>query len=629
MKASGCVLATTVTALLAGAAAAQSPPPASPTAPPATQAGRYDAPAISDLDGAYLVRLVRRTMLGVLQGRSPTAPSFVPRALARQRCRAFVTLRRHGRVQATGSSLPRPVVEACEVAAMQTLRDGRLNTPTKVTAEALRPMQIELELVGDEEPMPRAVELFLKRPAAMSDLFVPGRDGILVRYRRHVGLMLPSQSVTHRPGRSESSRAAMNHVLGQVVFDRAQLERDAELVKVFRIRSAHFWEPAPGAPAVRLVRGVSFIGPQQVTAEAMDAAITRIAGYMKYRQNRNGLFSYEYQPSIDRYSTANNDVRQMGALWALSRYARLYDDNAAAIACLDGIETIAGDLTVLPGVADAQFLARPRGRNKLGAHALLMLALIDHPDRAKLLKQAEAMGRALAFLQQPDGKLRTEFPPAPPLSSQLYAPGEGLLAMVRLDEISRLPEAREVPLKAFDWYRDYWAKIRDAEPKAASFVPWHSQAWALATRRTGRREFAGFVFDMTDWLLDKQLTPDNCPYPEMWGGFAATGSYRAGSGTAAWLEGLCDALELARRLKRDRHAARYEAAVRAAVRFVMQLEFRSIEGFYVRSPQDTYGGIRQTFWRPELRIDNSQHALLGLIEARRLLFGPATTQQAE
>jgi hypothetical protein len=68
---------------------------------------------------------------------------------------------------------------------------------------------------------------------------------------------------------------------------------------------------------------------------------------------------------------------------------------------------------------------------------------------------------------------------------------------------------------------------------------------------------------------------------------------------------------------------RYEQVVRAATRFVMQLQVRPEEAYFIRSPQDAVGGIRTGPALNLLRIDHCQHALIGLIKAREALFPSA------
>ena len=126
--------------------------------------------------------------------------------------------------------------------------------------------------------------------------------------------------------------------------------------------------------------------------------------------------------------------------------------------------------------------------------------------------------------------------------------------------------------------------------------------------------------ELADWLADKQLTRANCKWAEMWGGVAAYSEGRAGVATASYLEGFADALLLARSVGDVERARRYESLVRGAARFVMQLQVRSEEAYFMRSPQDAVGGIRTSPSLNLLRIDHGQHAIIGLIKARQVLF---------
>ncbi len=64
----------------------------------------------------------------------------------------------------------------------------------------------------------------------------------------------------------------------------------------------------------------------------------------------------------------------------------------------------------------------------------------------------------------------------------------------------------------------------------------------------------------------------------------------------------------------------YEAAVRLAARFLLQLEFKPEEAYYVRSRLDTIGGIRDSLIVSTLRIDACSHALLALMQVQDVLY---------
>ena len=175
-------------------------------------------------------------------------------------------------------------------------------------------------------------------------------------------------------------------------------------------------------------------------------------------------------------------------------------------------------------------------------------------------------------------------------------------------------------LDAFDrsiqFYREYFRDRR-----SPALVPWQVQAYAMITRHAERQDYVDYVFELTDFLAGKQLTRDNCEWPEMWGGIAAYEPDRAGVSTASYLEGFAEALRLARSVGDEARTKKYERVVRDAARFVLQLQVRPEETYAMRSPQDAVGGIRTSPSLNLLRIDHCQHALVGLIETRRVLFG--------
>ncbi len=106
----------------------------------------------------------------------------------------------------------------------------------------------------------------------------------------------------------------------------------------------------------------------------------------------------------------------------------------------------------------------------------------------------------------------------------------------------------------------------------------------------------------------------------MVGAIVAPSVLPANAATAAMLSGLADAAELAKSVGDADRQARYTKACRLAARFVIQLQIREAECYFIRSRIDAVNGIRTspTDWR--IRLDNCQHALIGLIKARQTLF---------
>ena len=301
--------------------------------------------------------------------------------------------------------------------------------------------------------------------------------------------------------------------------------------------------------------------------------------------------------------------------WALARHARAYGQSASAAAADLAIQRLARRVVDLREDERAAYVAGLEGRHKLGVTALTALAMFDCPQPDKYRDVRRKLVNGIYWLQVDSGMFITAFPPVRRLSSQYYFPGEALLVIARDYEQQPAQPAIDAFNAAFEYYRRFFH-----EDPTPPFAAWHMQAFARMAAPTKRRDYADFVFEMTDWLVDKQHDQANCPWPELYGGVEAYVQSRVGIATASYLEGFTDALGLARRVGDRPRAQRYERAVRLAARFVMQLQFRPAEAYYVSSLQDTVAGIRTSPSNNLLRIDHCQHALLALMKTRQVLF---------
>ena len=155
------------------------------------------------------------------------------------------------------------------------------------------------------------------------------------------------------------------------------------------------------------------------------------------------------------------------------------------------------------------------------------------------------------------------------------------------------------------------------------FVPWQVQAFGALARTTMLQKYADFVYEMSDYLAPTQIGE----YPELpiyMGGFDVYGMGRTGVSTGVYAESFVDAARTAQKMGDRKRADRYSEIVAKAARFIVQLRFRPEEAYYVQSPKDVIGAVRNTPINPTLRIDHVQHALAALMGAVELM--PAQTQ---
>jgi hypothetical protein len=138
-------------------------------------------------------------------------------------------------------------------------------------------------------------------------------------------------------------------------------------------------------------------------------------------------------------------------------------------------------------------------------------------------------------------------------------------------------------MRSFRYYRD-WHLGENLNPAS---VPWHTQAYFMVWQETRDPELKDFIFEMNDWLLSIQQGPEDVPYADMAGRFYAPhGRYSPphASSTGVYLEGLSDALRLARAVGDSERTEKYDAAIRLGLRSLLQLQFDGdADAFYVAS----------------------------------------------
>jgi hypothetical protein len=267
-------------------------------------------------------------------------------------------------------------------------------------------------------------------------------------------------------------------------------------------------------------------------------------------------------------------------------------------------------------------------------------------------------------------------------NTQNFYPGETLLLWAQLYRESRDPELLRRIVQSFRYYKAWHLDPTDPERRRPSFTPWHTQAyfilwetlrqplappteapseappteaprseappaeappseappaathtpegWPIGTKPETpvvieQQEIVDFIFEMNDWLIEHMEMWEESAFDDEKGQYYSRKRDYGGahaSATGVYIEGIIDAYEMAKIVGDTRRAERYRLSLSRAIRSVMQLQFvDDVDMFYVTDRVRTKGGLRTTVMRNEVRVDNVQHVLMGLL---KLLdrFGP-------
>ncbi len=440
--------------------------------------------------------------------------------------------------------------------------------------------------------------------------------GIEIDYKGHVGRYSPTLMLA----RNWSFELAVARFAKSEDMTPEELLRSGARVRVFGCDQVLVvLEPEPRASVME--RGNTLVTLSDVSEEGVGELAALLGGWLTRQVHEDGRMTYKYWPSRSEESASNNMIRQWMATIALNRLAKHRGDDPAIYDL--ATQTIRYNLDNFYSVENGLGLVlEPDGEVKLGAVALAALAIATNSETGAFGAEEAALRRTVDELWNADGSFQSFLRPAGRNDNQNFYPGEALLLWAELYAESHDPALLDRIMASFRYYRGWH---RDEANRNPAFVPWHTQAYYLVWQETGDAELREFIFEMNDWLLGVQQW-DSAEYPDLQGRFydpdrASFGPPHASS-TGVFLEGLIDAYALATETGDVERMDRYRLAIRRGLRSVMQLQFKDeVDLYYVRDRDAVLGGVRETVYRNEIRVDSVQHNLMAVLKALEI-FSP-------
>lgn len=429
----------------------------------------------------------------------------------------------------------------------------------------------------------------------------------------------------------------------------------------------------PSGEGIKLLRGNVYVEPSEVTQTNTRATVDMLSDWMWTNLQDDGRLVYLWYPGESREpANENNMIRQWMGTNALIKIAEKRNDPQL----WDRIEKNIDYNLEHFYKQDGEFgLIEHKNQVKLGAVSLAAMAIVNHPKRAKWQEQEHGLRRTVVELWADDGYFECFYKPRGRAkrndNTQNFYPGETLLLWAQLYRESRDPELLRRIVQSFRYYKAWHLDPSDPDRRRPSFTPWHTQAyfilwetlrqpatppaeqsdapaeqpaaaatepapthtpegWPIGTTpetpvQIEQQEIVDFVFEMNDWLIEKMEMWEESAFDDEKGQFYSREHDYGGahaSATGVYIEGIVDAYEMAKIVGDVARKKRYALSLSRAIRSVMQLQYvDDVDMFYVTDRVRTKGGLRTTMMRNEIRVDNVQHVLMGLL---KLLdrFGP-------
>ena len=511
--------------------------------------------------------------------------------------KVYVTLRKQGKLigcqpnRVESGDLVQKAVEAT----IRAMKDKRFS---ELEESETSEVSVEINVLGEfQEIKARGIAL-LDREIEL------GIHGIKIEKNGKSALLLPAVAVR----KLYSLERTIKELCKKAGLEESCLEDPG--ARLYRFKTDNFVYYNGGL--FDLYRGNRLVEEKDVTVERMEESIGLTARWFKANNDLNGLFNYDYSPGRDWLSGENSRIRQLAGLWTAGKIANHLGDRELLELCLEKAEAQAAMLEEENSIAWLD----ESGTGKLGTTALFLQALLELNEGGRFDREIEMLGNFILEMQAEDGSFYTHYPKKVSESSVDFYPGEALLALMSAYEKTGRAEYLKAVERAFPYYREYFGKN-----KKTAFVPWQSSAYSRAFNATGKKEYAEFVFEMTDWILGFHYGED-APYPDYVGGYKR-GHYPA-SNTCTYSEGVADALAAARSAGELGKAEKYGEAMDNSMRMALQLQFDEKNTYYAEKPELAIGGFRKSLANDMIRVDNPQHcgsAILKYIELEKSKAG--------
>ena len=439
------------------------------------------------------------------------------------------------------------------------------------------------------------------------------------------GFVLPGEvverSLFHR---SNSGTTIDGEKVLQLLAERSGASlADLKLSRVYRFRASAYIESSDREHVLDVERAM--VRRQGGTRpELLLASVARGADYLVRTMNAEGRYVYVYHPVEDRDDTTYGWLRHAGTTYALlEAYEELGAPSylAKAEQALTLLERRLRDDTSSQG----KYLidSSDEEQQKTGGAGLALLALAKHAavtGKTKEIETMRALARFILAQQYADGHFRSNADLEAARDKKLktepiYYPGEAALALLRLAAIDPRPAYIDAARRAADWV----ISVRDAHVPEESQEHDHWMAYALNElyRLTSDPRYLEHAFKIAHAIMKKQHRADDAPAPDWVGSF-----YEGESTLAATRLEAYDAVIALSRFAGQEDPRMLDSA-RDVATFVAGQQFDVENAYWLKNPPKAVGGVRESLYVQDVRIDYVQHSMSAWLHLARLLKDPA------
>lgn len=466
----------------------------------------------------------------------------------------------------------------------------------KLALAALKDERFEIELLPEDQDgvavtvslLFNPLDLGVYSPEEVASRIRHGRQALMVYQNNRVGLLLPFVAVTHNLDRSE--------FIAELI-DKAGITRPP--YRWCRFECATWLGDAQGID--KLEGG--FRRPSD--SPSLDLLLDRLAKlhvrYIIRQQKVDGSFYLRYEPFQNRLYEGVSAPRLAHGAWVLARAYKAFGGVELKDACDKIIDR---HLRKIREGEHGFWLEEGDDVPSVSETSFLLLALCQLPEGDSRRALASKLSSTLWSSIDTHGRVRTHRPPTDGSDAfQDYFPGQVLLALGTAYQAG-VAELKEDKLdRAFKYYRHRFRHRRDFGQ-----VSWLMQSFSAWWKATGNPVFADLVFEIGDWIMQYQQ--------EKTGAFINDHQFDTpGYTTALYLEGIARGAKLAASFGNNERHSRYLQSLTTGFKFLDRLVIQQRDSSLLPNAEFAIGGLRQSLYSSEIRVDFVQHSLSAVLDA--------------
>ncbi len=529
----------------------------------------------------------------------------------------------HPRARVTEGTLGEAIAHAAHTAILKSREPASW-------VDARDEVMISVHVEGEATPLPT------RELTTLWYLVEPGVDGVIHRFSDAEGVVLGSEAVTDGmlTPRVRSRKKKLPKILA-VAARRAgrpgPVWKDPAEGEILRFRTTSFGTTSPGSPVVDMFRG-NVLRPDRMDEASILATIKEGGRWLLNTVEEDGKFDYEYFPNRDEHGKGYNIVRHAGSVYGLFEMYHLAmgepslaDDRARYIdAAARALGYVHEGLDTPAGAPDDRVCLIYKSGCESGTAALTLLTFLARPDvkdvpealRSKVFRDGddakmEGLGLVLLDMIDDRGAIFRRYHEAGDgtrvKKEPLYYPGEAMLALMKFYEKTGderwLDGARAIGKRQQKIYMgkrgwpDHW--VMQALPRLWLVDKDDDMAeacWEMAMHSIG--EQYPFVWN---------------PFPDYRGAWRRRDDTPRTTRAGSRAEALRGVMHLVWEQGKD--ASLIEESLIELSRHLAEQQYGPHNSWWAPDPAEVRGAYPMGIVDNHVRIDNNQHALVGIAGA--------------